>query len=69
MVQQLYNKSCVAVADVDHDGDSDIFIGTMASTFANDYGLPQTSYLCLNDGKENLRLSLSQRSILPILVL
>ncbi len=27
-VQKLYNKSCVAVADIDHDGDSDIFIGT-----------------------------------------
>jgi hypothetical protein len=51
VIQQLYNKSCVAVSDVDHDGDSDIFIGAMESTFGNDYGLPQTSYLCINDGK------------------
>jgi len=51
LVQKLYNKSCVAVADVDHDGDSDIFIGTLASTAANDFGLPQSSYLFLNDGK------------------
>ena len=57
MVQQLYNKSCVAVADVDNDGDSDIFIGTMESTFANDYGLPQTSYLCLNDGKGKFQIA------------
>jgi hypothetical protein len=49
-VQKMYNKSCVAVADVDHDGDSDIFVGTLASTLANDYGLPQTSFLFLNDG-------------------
>ncbi len=53
LVQQLYNKSCVAVADVDHDGDSDIFIGTLASTLANDFGMPQSSYLFLNDGKGN----------------
>ncbi len=51
LVQKLYNKSCVTVADVDHDGDSDIFIGTLESTLANDYGLPQSSFLFLNDGK------------------
>jgi hypothetical protein len=51
LVQKLYNKSCVAVADVDHDGDSDIFIGTLESTLANDFGLPQSSFLFLNDGK------------------
>ena len=53
LVQQLYNKSCVAVADVDNDGDSDIFIGGLASTAANDFGLPQSSYLFLNDGQAN----------------
>ncbi len=51
LVQKLYNKSCVAVADVDHDGDLDIFIGTIESTLANDYGLPQNSFMFLNDGK------------------
>lgn len=50
LVQKLYNKSCVAVADVDHDGDSDIFIGTIESTLANDFGLPQNSFLFLNNG-------------------
>ncbi len=50
MVQQLYNKSCVAVADVDHDGDSDIFIGTLSKTEATAFGAPMNSYLLLNDG-------------------
>ena len=49
-VQKLYNKSCVAVADIDHDGDSDIFIGTMANTLGNEFGMPVTSYLLINDG-------------------
>jgi hypothetical protein len=49
-VQKLYNKSCVAVADIDHDGDQDIFIGTLSTTMANEFGMPVTSYLLLNDG-------------------
>jgi enediyne biosynthesis protein E4 len=49
-VQKLYNKSCVAVADFDHDGDQDIFIGAMANTQANEFGMPVTSYLLINDG-------------------
>lgn len=43
------NKSCVTVADVEQDGDMDIFIGNMARPTA--YGLPTTSYLFINDGK------------------
>jgi len=50
-VQKLYNKSCVAVADIDHDGDSDIFIGTLSNTLGNEFGMPVSSYLLLNDGK------------------
>jgi enediyne biosynthesis protein E4 len=43
------NKSCVAVADIDNDGDQDIFIGNLSSPVS--YGKPTTSYLYLNDGK------------------
>jgi hypothetical protein len=43
------NKSCVSVADIDNDGDTDIFIGNLASPVK--YGIPTTSYLYLNDGK------------------
>jgi len=50
MVQQLYNKSCVAVADVDHDGDLDVFIGTLSKTEGTAFGTPMNSYLLLNDG-------------------
>ncbi len=50
LVQKLYNKSCVAVADIDDDGDSDIFIGTLQGTLANDFGMPQSSFLFLNNG-------------------
>lgn len=42
------NKSCVAVADIDHDGDLDYFVGNLADRSA--YGLPRTSYLYINDG-------------------
>lgn len=46
---QYENKSCVAVADVDHDGDMDFFVGNLASPTG--YGLLKPSYLYLNDGK------------------
>ena len=43
------NKSCVSVADIDNDGDQDLFIGNLASPAK--YGVPTTSYLYINDGK------------------
>lgn len=60
--QQYENKSCVAVADVDNDGDNDFFIGNLASPTA--YGLPKTSYLYLNDGKA--RFTLAGNSAMPL---
>jgi hypothetical protein len=42
------NRSCVKAADVDNDGDQDLFLGTLSSPSA--YGLPQSSWLYLNDG-------------------
>jgi hypothetical protein len=57
-MSQLYeNKSCIAVADVDHDGDLDMFIGTLANTRGQDYGVPQTSHLYLNDGKGHFSIA------------
>ena len=49
------NKSVVCAADVDHDGDVDLFIGVNADALA--YGIPQTSYLLLNDGKGNFSIA------------
>jgi hypothetical protein len=49
------NKSCVAAGDMDQDGDADLFIGTLANAKA--YGLPQTSFLLLNDGRGNFSIA------------
>jgi enediyne biosynthesis protein E4 len=45
----LKNKSCAAAADIDKDGDQDLFIGALADAKA--YGIPQTSYLLINNGQ------------------
>ncbi|MGZ8508793.1 MAG: VCBS repeat-containing protein [Chitinophagaceae bacterium] len=49
------NKSCVSVADIDKDGDKDIFIGVLANARA--FGVPQTSYLLINDGNANFTIA------------
>ena len=49
------NKTCVTVADIDKDGDLDIFIGGFAG--ARSYGYEQPSYLLLNDGKDNFTMA------------
>ena len=49
-IPQLYeNKSCVTVADIDKDGDMDVFVGFLSDP--QKYGVLQSSYLYLNDGK------------------
>lgn len=60
--QQYENKSCVAVADIDNDGDQDFFIGNLASPTA--FGLPKTSYLYINDGTGNF--SLASMNVMPL---
>lgn len=43
------NKSCAAFADIDKDGDTDIFVGVLADSKA--FGIAQNSYLLINNGK------------------
>ncbi|HWK03443.1 MAG TPA: VCBS repeat-containing protein [Puia sp.] len=51
----LENKSVVIAADVDHDGDLDLFIG--GSSVTGQYGAMPDSYLLLNDGKGNFTVA------------
>jgi hypothetical protein len=55
------NKSCVTVADIDNDGDQDVFVGHIAD--ADAYGLPQSSYLLINN--EGI-FSLAQESTIAL---
>ena len=43
------NKSCITIADIDKDGDMDVFVGFLSDP--QRYGIPQNSYLYINDGK------------------
>ncbi len=43
------NKSVVRVADIDHDGDLDIFVG--GRSISRNYSKTPSSYLLINDGK------------------
>jgi hypothetical protein len=52
------NKSCAKSADVDNDGDNDLFIGVFTNAIA--YGIPQTSYLLINNGKGNFSFAPKQ---------
>lgn len=53
---KLYsNKSVAAVADVDNDGDADIFVG--GRSVAGNYGQTPASYILINDGKGRFSVS------------
>ena len=49
------NKSVVCAADIDHDGDLDLFAGVRADALS--YGVPQTSYILINNGKGKFTLA------------
>lgn len=48
-VSKYVSTSCVKNADVDGDGDQDLFVGTRLSS--GYYGMPVNGFLLLNDGK------------------
>jgi hypothetical protein len=52
------NKSTVCVADIDHDGDMDLFVGGRVNGAY--YGLVPASYILLNDGKGNFTVDAGQ---------
>jgi hypothetical protein len=48
---QFESTSCVDAADVDGDGDQDLFVGVRLHTFS--YGVPSNAYILRNDGRGN----------------
>lgn len=64
LVSRPESTSCVAAADVDGDGDMDLFVGGRLHTTA--YGLPMNGYLLLNDGRGNFSDATS--SVAPALL-
>lgn len=52
---QYESKSCIAVSDIDKDGDIDFFIGNLASQ--TNYGEPVNSYLYINRGNATFDLA------------
>lgn len=56
-----YNKSSVSIADVDNDGDLDIFCGTLADAHA--FGVPQTSHLLTN---KNGQFSIAAKNVIDL---
>jgi hypothetical protein len=54
------DKSCVTVADIDNDGDKDIFVGSRQNE--QSFGSATKSYLLINDGRGNFKISTEENA-------
>ncbi len=59
-VSKYESNSCVANADIDGDGDQDLFVGTRLES--GYYGMPVNGYILLNDGKGVFRDRTAERA-------
>jgi hypothetical protein len=62
---QYENKSCIAAADIDKDGDQDFFTGNLANPTA--FGQPVHSYLYINNGNGKFDLATAETIFLQSL--
>jgi hypothetical protein len=61
MLPEIYaNGACVEPADIDHDGDVDLFVGSRSLPWL--YGMNPESHLLINDGQGNFTDETSSRA-------
>jgi enediyne biosynthesis protein E4 len=65
LTQRYENKSCVAAADIDKDGDIDLFVGCL--NLPGGYGTVRPSYFFLNDGlKDSVHFTGAFNNVIPL---